>query len=66
MAKLGIRAINSSGQRRAVEEKECAAVLSSLKSTGDDPKNTYPGAPRERIATHKAIVSGMLIKILKF
>lgn len=66
MAKLGIRAINGSGQRRAVEEKECAAVLSSLKSTGDDPKNAYSGAPRERIAVHKAIASGMLTRYCNF
>lgn len=59
MAKLGSRAISNSGhQKRAVEEKECAAVLSSLKSTGEDPKNTYGSVHRERIVTHKVITPG--------
>lgn len=57
MAKLGLRAMNGGGKRRAVE-KECAAVLSSLKGTGEEGQNGQGGATRERINTHVAEVPG--------
>lgn len=59
MAKLGARAMNSGGKRRAVE-KECAAVLSSLKGTSEEGKNGQAGVPHERANTHIAAVRGML------
>lgn len=59
MAKLGARAMNSGGKRRAVE-KECAAVLSSLKGTKEESKSGYESTTRERADTPMAAMSGML------
>lgn len=59
MAKLGARAMNSGGKRRAVE-KECAAVLSSLKGTQEEGKSGNVGVARERSSTHVAAVPGTL------
>lgn len=59
MAKLGARAVNSGGKRRAVE-KECAAVLSSLKGTKEEGQSGHEGVTRERADVHMSTVSGML------
>jgi hypothetical protein len=60
MAKLGERAMDSGGKRRAVE-KECAAVLSSLKGTQDGGGNGTVDATCERTKTHVVAVPGMLL-----
>lgn len=59
MAKLGARAMSSGGKRRAVE-KECAAVLSSLKGTKEEGQSGHEGITRERADAHITAVSGML------
>lgn len=59
MAKLGARAMSSGGKRRAVE-KECAAVLTSLKGTKEEGQSGHESVTRERPDSHMTTVSGML------
>lgn len=59
MAKLGARAMSSGGKRRAVE-KECAAVLTSLKGTKEEGKSGNEGVAHGRTGARMTAVSGML------